>query len=354
MVKTPKERRESYQKRPQNLPFSKRAKPRPPRTKKLRTAIAYDKNATKKPCTLAKYRYGYNLAWKIKAVRERMLRIGFKPPKSYGKNQQNGFMFSMPYDIPKAMTDEEAGWILRESFTSKDPQLTKSQLDAVRAMLSFAYQLQTGKHPDGSKEPCNYPCVKDQWGSQAPDKYAPPTKQTRSVLSVEPEGLKRSYTTEWTLQTGMDFMWWVVALLITWDWSVCGMRCKKDMEKIKNSPKHNFAPSEGWMSSELEGGRSKLPNQKDKREWHVFRVCLCPGGKHKPVPNGWNHHTNLDDRCNPITVNWTTTCPLNCFQIIRECLPADDLRTYVKWLPNQNRYGDQNIGFPDTIKLAKR
>ena len=355
MVKTPQELKKSYQKRPQNLPFSKRAKPRAPRTKKLRTATAFDKNAMKKPSTMAKYRYGYSLAWKVKGARERLLAVGFKPPGTYGRNQQNGHCFSMPYDIPKAFGDEDAGWVLRECFASKEPHYTRSQLDAVRAMLSHAYQMQTGKHCEGqSKEVCNYPSVKDQWGAQDPAKYAAPTKNIKSVTSVEPEGLKTAFTTEWTLQTGMDFMLWVVGLLLTWDWCVNGMRSKVDIEKIKQSDKHVYIPSEGWMSTELEGGRSKLNSRKGKREWSGYRVCLCPGGKHKPVPQGWNHQDNLDPRHNPITINWCTNCPLNAFQIIRESLPPDDLRTYPQWLEKQNRYGVTNIGFPRTIELAKR
>ena len=352
MVKTPREHRESYKKRPQNLPFALRNKPRPPRTQKLRTAVQFDKNRIKKPATLAKYRYGYNLAWKIPKVQERMIRIGFKAPGTYGKNQQNGHMFAMPYEVPKRMNDENAGWILRDAFKSR--KYTWSQLDAIRAMLSFCYQLQTGEHRDDPKQSCNYRSVKDQWGSQAANEYAPPTKSTKSEVSVEPEGLNKAFNTEWSLQTPMAFMRWIIGLLITWDWSVHGMRSKVDLEKIKHAPEHRFTPSEGWMASKLDGGRSKLPNQTHEREWWCYRTCLCPDGKHKPVPKGWNHPDNLDSKHNPLKVNWCTVCPLNAFQIIRETLAPEDTRTYVKWLESQNRYSHKNLGFPTTIQLAKQ
>ena len=308
----------------------------------------------KKPCTLAKYRYGYNLAWKVKGARERLLERGFKPPGQYSRNQQDGKCFALPYDIPKAFGDEDAGWVLRECFVSKDPHYTKSQLDAVRAMLSHAYQLQTGKHCEGhTKEACNYPSVKDQWGAQAPAKYAPPTKVIKSVTAVEPQGLAKAFTTEWSIQTGMEYMRWVVGLLLTWDWAVNGMRSKCDLEKIKQSSDHVVVPSEGWMRTKMVGGRSKLNSRKGMREWSGYRVCLCPKGKHIPVPKGWNNIDNLDPERNPKVHFWCTTCPLNCFQIIRESLPPEDQRSYPKWLQRQGRYGKENIGFPGTINLAK-
>ena len=65
MVKTPPQRKEEYAKRPQNQSIMQRAKPRPPRTKKLQTASQFDKNALKKPSTMTKYRYGFKLAWKL-------------------------------------------------------------------------------------------------------------------------------------------------------------------------------------------------------------------------------------------------------------------------------------------------
>ena len=353
MVKTPEEIRASYKTRKQNQSFAVRGNVRPPRTKNLRTAIAYDKNRQKKPSTMAKYRYGYNLAWKVKGARERLLQLGFKAPGTYPMNQQSGVMFSMPYDIPKAFGDEDAGWICRESAQSKDPKYTKSQMEAIRAMLSYAYQLQTGTHPTKKVKP-NYPSVSDQWGCQKSDSYAPPTKQTRSSVSVEPSGLKTAFTTEWTLKSGMNFMLWIVGCLATWHWSILGNRCKTDINKIKNSPKHEIIPSEGWMSSVMLGGRSKLPNATEPRPWKAYCVCLCPGGKHQPPPKGWDRWENLDQHHNPIEISWPTTCPLNCFQIIRSYLPADDLRTFPEWLSAQHRYGARNMDWDTVIDLAKR
>ena len=355
MVKTPQQLRKSYSRRPQNQPFSIRDKPRAPRTTKLRTATQWDKNALKKPSTMAKYRYGYKNAWKCKAAKERMLKLGFKAPGQYGRNQQKGVMPSMPNQVPKAFSNEDAGWIMRHCYQSRDPHYSRSQLDAVRAMLSFLFQIQTGKHYDGTKQgQVNYPTVKDQWGSMDPNKWAQPTKSIKSVNSPEPAGLTKAFTKEWTIQCGLDFMVWIVGLLICWDWGVNGMRSTADITKIKQSDDHVNRPSEGWMSTALVGGRSKLNNRKERRDWSNYRVCLCPAGKHIPVPNGWNRPENLDPQHNPINRPWCTTCPLNAFQIIRQSLPPTDLRSYPKWLPKQQRYSDLNIAHPDTIKLAIR
>ena len=132
--------------RPQNKPLRARKKLRPPRTTSLRVACAFDKNNKREPATLANYRGGYRLIWKIPAARKRMLRLGFKAPGTYRWNQQGGEMFSMPYDIPEAFDDEQAGWICRETYgTDKRPNCTESQMAKVRSTLSYAFQLKTGK-----------------------------------------------------------------------------------------------------------------------------------------------------------------------------------------------------------------
>ena len=89
-------------------------------------------------------------------------------------------MFSLPKDIPKAFDDEQAGWIARECYLSG--KLTKSNMEAVRAMLSYAYQLQTGKHST-QKTKANYPSVTDQFGCQTTDGYAPNKRSTIAKFS---------------------------------------------------------------------------------------------------------------------------------------------------------------------------
>ena len=70
-------------------------------------------------------------------------------------------MFSLPREVPRMFDGDDAGMILRYCFKAGQ---TKSQCEAVRAMLSYAYQLQTGK--EGNYEEC-----KIQWDCQDPAKY---------------------------------------------------------------------------------------------------------------------------------------------------------------------------------------
>ena len=337
-------RRKAYaEKRPQNRPLRDRDDLRPPRTTDLKTAFAWDNNQHKKPATLAKYRYGYGLAMRNEKAGNLLRSKGFKPPKTYKKNQQGGVMFSMPRDIPRDFGDEDAGWVLRYCFKGG---YTKSQLEAVSAMLSYAFQLQTGKAKG------NYESVTNQWHHQYADDYAPPTKETKAKISVEPTGLATAFTTEWIPDCGMLFMEWVVGLLFVWDWCVLGMRGGEDIGKIKKSKTHVVRASEGWMSTALPGGRSKLQGKKGTRPWKAYRVCLCKDGIHKPLPEGWDQQ--LDSKSNPKKVTWTTTCPLNCFQVLRTMLPETDLRTYPGWLPNQNRYDKRNIGEDNICEFGRR
>ena len=146
----------------QNLPLRDRPGVKEPRGATFKTGVAFDKNKLKSVHTLAKYRTGYRTAWAVPKARKHMLKCGFKEPDTYKMtNQQGGVMFSLPRDIPRRFKGEDAGKILRFSFKHG---LTRSQCDTVRAMLSFAYQLQTGK--DG-----NFDEVKEQWRCQHPDKY---------------------------------------------------------------------------------------------------------------------------------------------------------------------------------------
>ena len=352
--------------RPQNLPLRDRKKIRAPRTKTdLRTAIAFDKNKQRAPATLAKYRTGYVKAWEVPEAAARLLKHGFKPPNTYKWNQQGGVMFSLPRDIPKSFTDEEAGWVCRECYQSKNPHLTKSMMESVRAMLSYAFQLQTGRRST-PKFKANYESVKDQFGCQT--SYAKATKSLRAKYSVEPEGLKTAWTTEFDPSNEeMRFPEWCVAGEISWDWSVTGCRGGPSggLKRLKISREHTFIPSQGVMLTKFIGGRPKVPGFNKTRKWSGIRICLCEGGKHQPPPKDWTDH--LDANCNPCYpkdeekdngethIPWTTTCPLNMFTCIQDLLPPEEKgRTYPAWLRKQKRYSDRDLGKARLIPEAQK
>ena len=126
---------------------------------------------------MAKYRQGYKLAMSVPKAKQRLLSLGFKPYCGYEWNQQGGKMFSMPKDIPRAFDDEQAGWVCRECYLCRKPKLSKSQMESVRAMLSYAYQLKTGEHAT-VKTKANFPSVRDQFGCQ--NDYAPPKQALKA------------------------------------------------------------------------------------------------------------------------------------------------------------------------------
>ena len=339
--------------RPQNKPLSERKKRRKPRTNDLKSAIAFDKNAQRKPGTMGKYRKGYRVAFGVPKVRRRLLGLGFKAPKTYpGNNQMLGEMFSMPRDIPVAFDEEEAGWVARECYESKRPHLTKSQMEEVRAMLSFAYQLQTGRWTT-TKFKANYESVKSQFGLQ--NDYAAPTQSIKAKYSVEPEGLKTAYTTEFDASKGMPYPEWNVGGTISYDWGVNGCRGGKEggLARIKQSRRHEWIPSQGTYGTYMVGGRPKVPGIHEDREWMVCRICLCPEGKHVGLPEDWLDY--LDGDYNPVNQPWCTTCPLNMWEVTQGLLADDDKgRTYCRWLPKQHRFAKPCLGWKQIIPLARR
>ena len=343
--------------RPQNKPLRARKKIRPPRTTSLRVACAFDKNNLREPSTLSKYRAGYRLIFRVKSARKRMLDLGFKEPGTYRWNQQGGTMFAMPYDIPKAFDNEQAGWVCREAYgTAERPNFSKSQMEEVRACLSYAYQLQTGKTSSPYFK-ANYESVNDQYGTQT--NYRLPSKSLRAKYSVEPEGLKTAYTQEWAPACGIPFPSWCVSGLISWDKNVIGCRAGKrgGLMRLQKSREHEFVPSQGILTTEFVGGRPKVPGFNKCRKWKAVRVCLCHGGKHIAPPEDWRDP--LDGECNPTypapdtddektpasSIPWCTTCPLNMFQCVQDLLPQDDKgRLYPRWLAAQRRFADRDLG----------
>jgi hypothetical protein len=292
---------------------------------------------------LFKYRTGYRTAWDVPPVRRHMQEFGFKAPGKYFRNnQQGGDMFATPREVPARFDGEAAGILLRLSFKSG---LTRSQCESVRKMLSFAYQLATGKEG-------NYEEVKIQWDCQDPELYGAPTQKILAEVSVEPAGLQVAFTSPWSPGCGMPFPEWCVAALIVHDWCIVGARSQTDLGKIKASVQHTIVSSAGWMATAMKGGRAKLEKKKGLRPWSVYRVCFCKEGKHSGPPKGWKE--TLDHESNPTELNWCSECPLSCFEVVRELLPVDDHRSYPKWLRAQNRYGKDSVGKKTIFTLAQR
>ena len=341
----PKKDDEKEQEAPKEKRWNRAPRDRPecrePRRASFRTGVAFDKNNLKKTDTLKKYRTGYNTAWEVPAARNHMLKCGFREPGTYDRNnQQGGAMFALPRELPnkKQFSDEDAGMILRYVFKAGS---TLSQCEAVRKMLSFAYQLRTGMA--GNFEAC-----KIQWDCQDPELYGEPTQSVLAKIIIEPSGLRVCFTTEWTPEAGMGYLEWNVGLLVVHDWCVLGARSKSDLDKIKQSEDHIVVPSEGWMCTKMVGGRAKLEAKKGIRPWTAYRVCFCPEGKHQGLPAGWRIVIGSNN-----APSWCTTCPLTAFQVVRECLPEADLRTYPN-VKKDGSYAKTNAGKETIIPLGRK
>ena len=265
-------------------------------------------------------------------------------------------MFSLPRDIPADFDDKAAGWVVRECYTCRNPRLTKSQMEAVRAMLSYAYQLKTGLKST-PKFKANFPSVKDQFGCQ--NEYAAPTKSLRAKHSMEPSGLKIAWTTEYVPNEELVFPEWNVGGLVGYHWAVNGCRGgpKGGLKRLKTSREHKLIPSQGLLTSAFKGGRPKVPGFNKERAWTGVCVCLCPGAKHKFPPEDWVDNTDKDwNPCYPgNAIPWTTTCPLNMFKCIQDLLAHDQKnRIYPKWLRKQHRFGARDLGKAQLVALAKQ
>ena len=319
-------------KRKTNNPAARdRPECRLPRRAGTSTKIAWKRNQRKGTQTLTKYRTGYRKAWSVRKCRRYMKSIGLKAPGEYNKrNQMGGEMFSLPSECK--ITDKQAQKIMMHCIDDKS--LTVCNLKDIKKMLSYAYQIT-------QKKKGNYPGVNWAWTTVDPDEQKPPTRSLIPKVILPPSGLKKAFTTEYGPETDMDYMLWNTRCLLTHDLNVFGCRQKEDINRIRDSESHLVVPSQGWMCTDFQGGRCKLEAEKGVRPWKLYRRCLCPGGKHKHIPNNWD--TYLDKKGNPkrFPLPWCTTCPLNAFSLVKGWSKTN--RTYPHW--TGKRFApEQNIG----------
>ena len=308
-----------------------------PRRAGHNTRVAWNRNQNKAHETLGKYRTGYRKAWDQPSVRKYMKTCGFKEPGTYNPlNQHGGEIFALPRELK--VTNTQAGKIMQKCMQCKN--LSIGNLKDIKKMLSYTYQLL-------EKDEGNWPEVGWVWKSLRPETHKRPDmrRKIKPTMVPGPEVLKKCFTTEYQSDCGMEFFKWNVGCLLTHDLAVFGLRQIEDINKIRDSKKHTFAPKSGWMSTELKGGRSKLEKHKGPREWKLYRVCLCPGGSHKRPPP--NFKKFLDYRGNPVKeepLPWCTTCPLNAWECIQSHLPRDDVRTYPNWNASGSYHRTQQVG----------
>ena len=282
-----------------------------PRRATLNTMMAYDNNNIKAKDTLRKYRTGFNCAWNITPCRNILKKAGFKPPGQYLRyNQQGGLLFALPREIPKRFGDEQAGLVMRAALRA---HVTREQAHGIRKTLSYIHQLQTGE------DKSNYPSVSKVLNKWPDEKFGEPTQTIEAIHIVEPDDLKTAMTKEWTPATEMKLLHWSVGYLVVYHWCLNGARSGCDLNLRIKPRKTVIVPSQGYMFTQYaRGGRAKLQPEQPKRPWRAYAICMCVDGKHKGPPVNWFEY-EVDER----QPDWTTTCPLSCYQLIQLYNPGD-------------------------------
>ena len=289
-------------------------------------------NAFRSNESMKAYRKGYNAAYRV--CGKYMKRIGCKEPGKFDQNNvHQGKLWALPVEC--RLTGKQAELILEKCY---EAGLSEPQLRQVKKSLSYAHFLTTGKPG------LNYPEVKTMWETFGD--FEPVKKSIKPQKIPTPENLREAFTTPWNEACGMSLMQWTVALLISWDWAVAGARSQEDLKRIKNSTDHDVNHADGYGSTGYVEGRSKLCGRKrGTRPWRVWRLCLCPGGKHQPVPAVFRHRINNEG--NPTKQpTWCTNCPVCCMELVM-LKQAKEPRMYPKWLNSKRaggRFSVSNVG----------
>ena len=251
------------------------------------------------------FRYGFRLWWR--GCPKYLKKIGMGRPGSFDKeNQHGGAMFALPGEF--AMSGEQAAQVLWKCYKSK--KFTYSQMRTVKKTLSYAYQLQGGVPGK------NFETIPGVWLVVQKEQLKPQEFFCLPTKIPLPEELREAFTKEYNGNCGLCYMDWTRGLLTAWDWGVCGARSKEDLDRIKRGDAHGLDHAEGWGWTKFYGGRSKLCKAtKGVRPWRTWRVCMCLGGTHKPLPEG--AHTWVSQNGNLLLPpTWCTCCPVNAMDLL--------------------------------------
>ena len=281
-------------------------------------------------------RTGFNTMWKCAGPY--MTRKHIKRKGEFRKdNQHGGKLWASRRECQ--MTDRIAGEIFEKCYESK--KVGVAQLKQIRHSLSYSYYLKTGVVED------NWPEVKAQWASFDLTSLPQTKRPLKPTRIPTPENLRQAFTTPWTREHPLCLADFVVRIELLWHYHVFGLRPNVDIVKVKRSRTHFINTNERYGWTEMVGGRSKLHKQKrGTREWRVYTVCLCPGGKHKCVPDNFF----FNQQGNPFEApTWTTTCPLAAMEILRKQQQTEEWAPYPQWYAKKGGYG-RNIG--DVPKAA--
>ena len=289
-------------------------------------------------------RYAFKLMWR-EAPRH-MRKYNIKAVDQFDKrNSHGGVCWGWPNECK--LTNVQARSIFYACY--KRRQLTIHQLIVVRKGMAYAWEL-TGGLPGG-----NFPGVKEVWKIVRESNLAEQLHSVKPVRIPTPEELKVAFTREWThpddrplrfqklrpVETSMTLVQHCSGLVQAYDWACFGLRSVEDIKRVKRGVVHEFDWDRGWQCTDFVGGRAKLCGvKKGNRDWKIWRVCFCPGGRHiRPPADFW---LQIGRSGNPdCAVKWCTVCPLACIEFLWQLQEVP--RSYAKWLPASGRFGSKNV-----------
>ena len=211
------------------------------------------------------------------------------------------------------------------------------------ATLSYLHQLQTGVGGKNWKE------VKVMLESYHVEDFAEKTKSLKPTIIPSLDNIREAFTKLYDAACGVPFALWATGLLAAWCWIFFGARANVDMDSLKKSTIHDHNCGQPWYSTALKGGRNKLSGRKKgTRPWNMFVVCLCPEGKHQPVPQNWEW--SLDHLGNPRgAIPFCSVCPINCCELKARRKVNNTWKLFSKWTKTTQNWVS-NHG--DPAKLA--
>ena len=169
-------------------------------------------------------------------------------------------------------------------------------------------------------------------------------KATRIPTHIPSQkALVEAFTKDWHRDCQLSLMDWITGQLGAWTWTITGSRPNVDVKSLKESVDHTLSRDQGWACTEFVGGRNKLHgNKRGTRPWAQYYVCMCPGGRHKPVPR--NYYVLIKNNGSPrMNPRFPTCCPINSLELKRQMMRPKPLRLFAKWTTKRKRFG-QNHG----------
>ena len=249
-------------------------------------------------------------------------------------NGHNGVCWGWPKECK--LTNRQAKTLYLACYRTRS--LTIHQMIVVRKALAYAYEL-TGGEPKG-----NYRGVKQVW------KLVDPLQLAAAKGRVIPQRIPtvkqlKVFGKDWTTDFDGSLIEYSSGLICAHDAFLYGLRSTEDVDRVKTSFHHTYDWQQGWQCTSFKGGRAKLcGTKKGSRPWGIYTTCFCKGTKHQPPPEDFQLDKNGNPR-DPDLVNWTTSCPLACLQLMWQLQSKP--RRYAKWSTVTGRFNDKhNIADP--------